>query len=143
LILCHQKIKENRQKKEEKKKKGFQAKLDEFDQKMEEQRKKNMKEQRQKDLKNVDNYLKLDITGNSLVTTSDHYFKFRDFKMPTSKKYNPSKKTEHKRKETAFIPFNSDIYIYIYIYIFIFIYNGDLTQFSYYLYQIYDDKKNI
>ena len=121
------KVRENRQKKQEKKIKEIKVKIDEFKQKREQQ-KQNIYI-KILDAKNVDYYFKSEITEQSLVKTSDHYLKFRDFKMPANKNYMPWEKTEHTRKKTVFLPFNYDIY------------QNDLSQFKNYLYQIYNDQK--
>ena len=81
------------------------------------------------DNNNVNYLIKSDITSKIIVNTSDHYLKFKDFKLPTNKNYVPWEKTEHSRKKTQFLPFSYDIY------------KRDLSQFSSYLHQIFNDQK--
>ena len=113
------KVKENREKKQEKKYNETLEKLNKIEKSFEQKFHIKILDE-----KLVDYFFKSEITEKSLVQTSEHYLKFRDFKMPTNKNYIPWEKTQHTRKKTVFLPFNYDIY------------NGDLTQFRNYLYQI-------
>ena len=118
------KVRENRQKKKEKKYNETLEKINEI--------KKNIEQNIYIKIisdKQVDYYFKSEITEKSLEKTSNHYLNFRDFKMPANKNYMPWEKTEHTRKKTVFLPFNYDIYTH------------DLSQFKNYLYQIYNDQK--
>ena len=118
------KVRENRQKKKEKKYNETLEKINEI--------KKNIEQNIYIKIisdKQVDYYFKSEITEKSLEKTSNHYLNFIDFKMPANKNYMPWEKTEHTRKKTVFLPFNYDIYTH------------DLSQFKNYLYQIYNDQK--
>ena len=115
------KIKENRMKKQEKKNEELITKIDTH-----------LKSKFYIDVidnNNVIYLIKSDITSKIIVNTSDHYLKFKDFKLPTNKNYVPWEKTEHSRKKTQFLPFSYDIY------------KRDLSQFSSYLHQIFNDQK--
>ena len=115
------KIKENRMKKQEKKNEELITKIDTH-----------LKSKFYIDVidnNNVNYLIKYDITDKIIVNTSDHYLKFKDFKLPTNKNYVPWEKTEHSRKKTQFLPFSYDIY------------KRDLSQFSSYLHQIFNDQK--
>ena len=115
------KIKENRMKKQEKKNEELITKIDTH-----------LKSKFYIDVidnNNVNYLIKSDITSKIIVNTSDHYLKFKDFKLPTNKNYVPWEKTEHSRKKTQFLPFSYDIY------------KRDLSQFSSYLHQIFNDQK--
>jgi len=118
------KVKENRKKKQEKKYNETLEKLNKIENSFEQKFHIKIISDN-----NVDYFFKSEITEKSLEKTSDHYLKFRDFKMPVNKNYIPWEKTQHTRKKTVFLPFNYDIY------------KNDLTQFKSYLYQIYNDQK--
>ena len=88
------KIKENRMKKQEKKNEELITKIDTH-----------LKSKFYIDVidnNNVNYLIKSDITSKIIVNTSDHYLKFKDFKLPTNKNYVPWEKTEHSRKKTQF-----------------------------------------
>jgi len=118
------KVKENRKKKQEKKYNETLEKLNKIENSFEQKFHIKIISDNK-----VDYFFKSEITEKSLEKTSDHYLKFRDFKMPANKNYIPWEKTQHTRKKTVFLPFNYDIY------------KNDLTQFKSYLYQIYNDQK--
>ena len=118
------KVKENKQKRKEKKYNETLQKINKIEKNFEQKF-----DIKILDDKHVDYLFKSEITEKSLVKTSDHYLKFRDFKMPANRNYIPWENTEHKRKKTVFLPFNYDIY------------EHDLSQFRNYLYQIYNEQK--
>ena len=88
------KVKENRKKKQEKKYNETLEKLNKIEKSFEQKFHIKILGDNQ-----VDYFFKSEITEKSLEQTSNHYLKFRDFKMPTNKNYIPWEKTQHTRKK--------------------------------------------
>jgi hypothetical protein len=82
------KVKENRKKKQEKKYNETLEKLNKIENSFEQKFHIKIISDN-----NVDYFFKSEITEKSLEKTSDHYLKFRDFKMPANKNYIPWEKT--------------------------------------------------